>query len=72
MFNPASYSIVLRFGVFDGEECFEARVLELTDVAEYADTYVEAYELALDTIRVTAKAFSESGKLMPAPLNFKI
>ncbi len=66
MNDSRNYSITVRFGSFDGEDCFEARVRELADVVEYADNYTEAYELALDTIATTAKMFSEQGLSMPA------
>ena len=65
--NPREYNITIRQGIFEGEECFEARVKELPDLFEYADTYEEAYELALDAIETTAEEFDEKGRLMPAP-----
>lgn len=65
--NPYSYSITVRRANFDGEVFFEARVKELPDVAEYADTAEEAYALAVDTIETTAEIFAEKGKAMPAP-----
>lgn len=66
--DAMQYNITVRKGIFDGETCFEARVAELPDVAEYGDTYEEAYELALDSIETTAEIFSEKGKKMPAPI----
>jgi predicted HicB family RNase H-like nuclease len=68
MINPEEYTISIRRGHFEGEDCFEARVQELPDVAEYADSYEEAYQLALDTIQTTADVFAEQGKRMPAPI----
>lgn len=65
--NPHSYNITVRRANFDGEVFFEARVKELPDVAEYADTADEAYALAIDTIEATAEIFAEKGKAMPAP-----
>ncbi len=65
MNDARNYSISIRFGSFDGEDCFEARVRELPDVVEYADSYTDAYELALDTIATTAKMYSEKGLSMP-------
>ena len=65
--EPREYNISVRRGVFDGELLFEARVRELPDVAEYAETCPAAYALALDTIETTASIFSESGRQMPAP-----
>lgn len=68
MIDPSSYNISVRRGLFEGEQCFEARVAELPDVVEYADSYSEAYELALDAIEVTAHYFAEQGRDMPLPL----
>lgn len=68
MMDAMQYNITVRKGVFDGETCFEARVVELPDVAEYGDSYEEAYELAIDTIETTAEIFAEKGKQMPAPM----
>ena len=65
--NPHDYSITVRRVVADDGPCFEARIRELPDVAEYADTFSEAYELAIDTIETTAEAFAETGHAMPAP-----
>ncbi|WP_205987951.1 toxin-antitoxin system HicB family antitoxin [Pseudoalteromonas sp. MEBiC 03485] len=68
MFDASLYNITVRKGNFDGEVFFEAKVKELPDVAEYAETYEEAYLLALDTIETTAEALAEEGKVMPAPI----
>lgn len=64
--NANLYSIVIKYVPDDC--CFEAKVLELPDVAEYADTYQEAYDLAVDTIETTADIMAKKGKTMPAPL----
>lgn len=65
--DATKYNITVRKGVFSGEECYEARVLELPDVAEYGDSFEEAYALAIDTVETTAEIFAEKGKVMPAP-----
>lgn len=67
MIDPTKYTITVRKGLFDDEECFEARVAELPDVAEYADSFDEAYVLAIDTIETTAAIFEQQGKTMPLP-----
>jgi len=67
MNDAKKYGITVRFGVYDGDECFEARIAELPNVAEYADSFEEAYELALDTIATTAVMLAEQGRSMPAP-----
>jgi predicted HicB family RNase H-like nuclease len=63
--DPHAYNISVRRGVFDGEDLFEARVKELPDVAEYGETYQEAYELAVDTIATAATAFAEQRRPFP-------
>jgi predicted HicB family RNase H-like nuclease len=68
MIDPKKYTITVRKGLFDDEECFEARVAELPDVAEYADSFDEAYALAIDTIETTAAIFEQQGKTMPLPI----
>lgn len=66
--NPYDYSIaVRRIEDENKEQYFEARVRELPDVVEYADTHQEAYELAIDSIETTAQALAEHGREMPPP-----
>ncbi len=67
MINAHAYNITIRFGNFEGEDCFEARVKELPDIAEYADTYDEAYLLAIDAINTTALIYGEKNREMPQP-----
>ena len=55
-FNPYAYNITVRECVFDGESLFEARVKELPDVREYAESAREAYDLAIDTIETAFPA----------------
>lgn len=62
MINASNYNITVRKGWFDSEQCFEARV------AEYADSFEEAYALAIDTIEVTAEMLAAQGKVMPSPM----
>ena len=66
--NPYNYGITVRQLEDDnGHPYFEARVRELPDVAEYADSFQEAYELAIDTIETTAQIFAAQGRKMPPP-----
>jgi len=67
--NQHDYAITIRHGVFEGEACFEARVRELPNLAEYADTFEEAYALAIDAIETTSMVLAEQGRPMPQPLN---
>src|SRR5699024_1226162 len=67
MIDPHTYGIEIRHRRIDGEAVYEARVRELPDLAEYADTFDEAYELAIDAIATTAEVLAERGKPMPTP-----
>ncbi|GBE49102.1 hicB family protein [bacterium BMS3Bbin13] len=67
MIDPHAYNITLRRNEFEGEACFEARVKELPDLAEYGDTFEKAYALAIDAIETTAEVLAEKGKPMPVP-----
>ena len=63
--NPHDYNITVRQTHEEDGPCFEARVRELPDVAEYAETFQEAYDLAIDTIETTAEAMADQGRCMP-------
>ena len=67
MINPHDYSISVRRGEFEGEICFEARIKELPDITEYADSFEEAYALAIDSIETTMEIFAEKGRTLPKP-----
>lgn len=67
MNNPFGYSITIERFEEGGESLFLARVRELPDVAEYAETIEDAYSLACDTIETTAEIFSAQGRKMPSP-----
>lgn len=66
--DAQNYSITVRKGVFEGEECFEARVREFPDLTEYADSFDEAYDLAIDAIETTIAIFQEKNKPVPTPI----
>jgi predicted HicB family RNase H-like nuclease len=67
MFDPHRYTITIRQADFDNQMLYEAKVRELPDIAEYAETHEQAYDLALDAITATAEAFAEQGRDMPEP-----
>lgn len=64
--DPYAYNITVRRAKVEGEVCFEARVKELPDLIEYADTVEEAYALAVDGIETTAEIMAEKKRAMPA------
>lgn len=68
MIDATSYNITIRKSKFDEEVCFEARIAEFPDLTEYADSYEEAYSLAIDAIETTAEIFAEQGRAMPPPI----
>lgn len=67
MYHVEKYEISLKTENIDGEKLYVARVDELPDVEEYADTYDMALTLVLDTIRTTQKFFNEKGMSFPLP-----
>jgi len=67
MNDPHAYSITVRRSNFEDDFCFEARVKGLPDLAEYGDTFEEAYNLAIDAIEATSDIFEEKGKKIPEP-----
>ncbi|MGY2400139.1 toxin-antitoxin system HicB family antitoxin [Pseudomonas sp. SDO5271_S396] len=68
MIDASRYSIEIRSGNFEGEDCFQARVKEIPYLEEYADTYEEAYALVIDSLEQTAIEMKETGKTMPPPI----
>ncbi|WP_027671264.1 toxin-antitoxin system HicB family antitoxin [Rheinheimera baltica] len=66
--DAQNYSITVRKGVFEGEECFEAKVREFPHLTEYADSSDEAYALAVDAIETTITIFKEKNKSLPVPM----
>lgn len=66
-YHAEKYVISVKFEDIDGEKLYVARVDELPDVEECADTYDMAHTLALDTIRTTQKFFNEKGMTFPPP-----
>ena len=65
--NPHSYNVTVRQVVFEGETLFEARVKELPDACDYAESAAEAYDLAIDTIETSAALFAQDGRPFPPP-----
>lgn len=66
--NPSKYTIEIRLGEFEDETCYEAKVKELPSLAEYADSYEEAYALVLDSIETLAAMYADQGRDFPACL----
>lgn len=71
-FEPSEYSICVKLEDFDGEKLYVAKVKELPDIEEYADSFLEAYSLALDSIKVAFEFFNEKGMKFPLPIDSKV
>jgi predicted HicB family RNase H-like nuclease len=66
--NKASeHGIFVRLVLRDGEEMYEARVVELQDVVAFGESHAEAYESALQAIEGLQEMFAEKGKSLPPP-----
>lgn len=65
--NPHSYNVTVRQIVSEGETLFEARVRELPDARDYAESAPDAYDLAIDTIEASAAMFARDGRAFPPP-----
>lgn len=63
--DPTAYNVIIRKANFEGEVLFEARVKELPDLAEYGESFDEAYDLAIDAIETAAEAFADKGRAFP-------
>ncbi|HAU4888422.1 toxin-antitoxin system HicB family antitoxin [Aeromonas hydrophila] len=67
MINPEEYTVSVRMESVDGERMYVARIQELPDVEEYADTAEFARELALDTIATMYDICQDKGLKFPSP-----
>ena len=65
--NPHGYNVTVRQVVIEGETLFEARVKELPDACDYAESASDAYDLAIDTIETSAEIFARDGRAFPPP-----
>jgi predicted RNase H-like HicB family nuclease len=68
MIDAERYAITVRKVVVDGEELWRATVRELPDLAEFAETREEAFDLALDAIESLKATALEDGKPFPEPI----
>lgn len=70
IFDAERYTISVRKEIVEGDELYVARVAELQDVEEYADSHAEAYALAIDTIETAYELCLEKGIAFPEPAVF--
>lgn len=71
MYHPADYTINIKREVVEGEIVFVARVAELPDLEDYAETFQAAYELICETIELSQAAFIHQSLPFPAPKIFR-
>lgn len=67
MINPEEYTVSVRMESVDGKKLYVARIQELPDVEEYADTPEFARELALDSVATIYEICQEKGLAFPSP-----
>lgn len=70
MYNAEEYTISVRKERMDEEIYWVARVEELPDIMEFAETRDEAYELAIDTINIGQEMCLSEGTHFPSPKIF--
>jgi len=70
MHDAEEYTLSIRKECVEGDTLYVARVEEMPDIEEYADSYDFARELALDAIRTTQSIFQQQGKSLPSPKAF--
>ncbi len=71
MIDAESYTISIRKEKTEGGLLYVARVAELSDVREYADTFEEAYSLVVDTITTAQQMCLEQDIPFPKPFEFQ-
>lgn len=71
MYHPSDYTISIKREIIEGELVFVARVAELPDLEDYADSFQVAYELMCETIELSQAAFIYQGLPFPAPKNYQ-
>lgn len=67
MIDATRYSIQVRKVDIDGEEYYHAKIGEFPYLNEYADSYTEAYDLAVEAITASAEVLEKQGKKIPEP-----
>ena len=67
MFDPHTYTVVVKKVQVDDESLFRATVQELPDIETYGQTHGETYELAIDAIEGLNAVAEEEGRTFPAP-----
>tara|TARA_B100000700_G_C15063546_1_gene867810 strand:- start:19310 stop:19882 length:573 start_codon:yes stop_codon:yes gene_type:complete len=61
------YNITIVKDIFEGEELFQATVVEFPDIAEYDSDFNTVYNLMLDSINTTINILKEKNRPVPKP-----
>ncbi len=69
MTDAERYAVTLRKVRVDDRDLWRATVMELPDLAEFAETRDEALDLAFDTIRSLQASAAEDGRPFPEPIS---
>ncbi len=69
--DASEYTITIQKVKIEDDVLFEATIKELPDIVEYAETHNEAYDLAIDTIDLTAEMLENDNIEMPKPYKRK-
>tara|TARA_B100002019_G_C21106530_1_gene516219 strand:+ start:425 stop:649 length:225 start_codon:yes stop_codon:yes gene_type:complete len=72
MKQAENYNIVIKKDIFEGEELFQASVIEFPDLYEYDSDFKTVYELMIDSINTTIDIFKEKNKAIPEPIKVPI
>jgi predicted HicB family RNase H-like nuclease len=70
-FDPERYNLCIRRVEIEGEKMFSAKVAELPDLEEFADTFEEARALAIDSIETLAAMAEAQDVNFPAPHSYE-
>lgn len=65
--DPNGYGVTVRFVVVEGENRYEAQVVEFPDLILYGETEKEAVDLARDAIETSIQLLNEQELPIPAP-----
>ena len=71
MIDAELYTISVRKESFDDETYYVARIAELPDVEEFGDSFMEARELAIETIVTSYELCVQENIPFPKPIEFK-
>lgn len=66
-FDAHTYSITIKKVVVDGETLFRGSVSEFPDVETYGETWRNAYDSVIESLRGLARLYEKQGRALPNP-----